>query len=75
MQPKVREAKRTSQIAVLTGFVVMGIFTADALAMYHPTLGRFMQRDPRVQYADGMNLYQYVGAILWWLSIPWAPNV
>jgi len=86
--------KRTHLIAVLIGLVVMGIFTADAAAMYHPTLGRFMQRDsgaggamrigaggamrigaggaapvgrfiPRDptgtnQYADGMNLYQYV---------------
>jgi len=46
MQPKVREAKRTPLIAVLTGLVVMGIVTADAVAMYHPTMGRFMQRDP-----------------------------
>lgn len=52
-----------------------------SLAMYHPTMGRFMQRDPigtpivasaflardpmptrpqpELQYADGMNLYQY----------------
>ncbi|RLA99082.1 MAG: hypothetical protein DRG83_13625 [Deltaproteobacteria bacterium] len=46
MQPKVREAKRTRQVAVLISLVVMGIFTTDATAMYHPTLGRFMQRDP-----------------------------
>jgi len=46
MQPKVREAKRTSQIAVLIGIVAVGIFTADAAAMYHPGVGRFMQRDP-----------------------------
>ena len=62
MQPKVREAKRTRLIAVLISLVVMGIFTTDALAMYHPTLGRFMQRNPRVQYADVPNLYQYVGS-------------
>lgn len=28
--------------------------------MYSPTLGRFMQIDP-IHYADGMNLYAYVG--------------
>ncbi len=34
--------------------------------VYQPTLGRWMQRDPgpgaASQYADGMNLYQYVGS-------------
>jgi len=30
--------------------------------MYHPTLGRWMQRD-RIGYADGMGLYEYVGSL------------
>ena len=38
--------KRTHLIAVLVGIVAMGIFAADASAMYHPGMGRFMQRDP-----------------------------
>ena len=80
--------KTTRLIAVLTGLATIGIVAADASAMYHATLGRFLQRDPGVgagsparvgsagaavgggfierdptgsnQYADGMNLYQYV---------------
>ena len=31
----------------------------NSARMYHPRLGRFMQRDP-LRYVDGMNLYQYV---------------
>ena len=46
MKPKVREAKRTSLIAVLISLIAVGIFTTDATAMYHPGMGRFMQRDP-----------------------------
>jgi hypothetical protein len=38
--------KRTHLIAVLAGVLAAGIFTADASAYYHPTMGRFMQRDP-----------------------------
>jgi uncharacterized protein RhaS with RHS repeats len=30
--------------------------------MYHPTVGRFMQRDP-IGYAAGMGLYEYVGNV------------
>ena len=32
--------------------------TVDAHAYHHPTLGRFVQRDPS-GYGDGMNLYEY----------------
>ncbi len=80
--------KHTRLIAVLVGLAVIAVLTADASAYYHPTMGRFISRDPgpgtgspaRVgvggtapiggfiprdptgnnQYADGMNLYQYV---------------
>ena len=32
--------------AILVGFAAVAILAADASAMYHPTMGRFMQRDP-----------------------------
>ena len=79
--------RATHLIAVLVGLVAIAIAATDASAYYHPTVGRFLQRDPgpggpaRVgagraapvggrfiprdptgQYADGMNLYQYVGS-------------
>jgi len=40
--------KRTHLIAVVVGVVAMSMFAADASAMYHPTIGRFLQRDPGV---------------------------
>lgn len=78
--------KRTNLIAILIGLTAIAAVSQDSLARgrtYHPTLGRFVQRDPRgtslepsiarnlssvqftqrdpiAQYADGMNLYQYV---------------
>jgi len=80
--------KRIGTSTVLLGIITVAIFTADASAYYHPTMGRFLQRDPGAgnanrigaggaapvsgfiprdptgtnQYADGMNLYQYVGS-------------
>jgi len=80
--------RRTCLIAAIIGIVAMGIFAADAAAMYHPGMGRFLSRDPGAgsamrigaggaapvgrfiprdptgsnQYADGPNLYQYVGS-------------
>ena len=74
----------TRLFALIVALVAVGVFAADASGMYHPTLGRFMQRDPGAggpmrigaagvapvgaflamdptgQYADGMNVYQYV---------------
>ncbi|MFW6106864.1 MAG: hypothetical protein ACOC8H_01755 [bacterium] len=93
--------RTTRLIAIMVGLAAIAMVTADAHAIYHPGMGRFLQRDPgagasgparigaatpamgggfaqrdpitqppnRVghaglnnQYADGMNLYQYVGS-------------
>jgi len=65
---------------IVTAALLLTAIASPAQAMYHPGMGRFMQRDPgpggmfgsmpsRIgrasiadQYADGMNLYQYVGS-------------
>ncbi|MCX5653108.1 MAG: hypothetical protein NTY65_00435 [Planctomycetota bacterium] len=49
--------------AILAAILVsLAVLTAasPASAMYHPTMGRWVQRDP-IGYADGMNLQEYVG--------------
>ncbi|MBE3123697.1 MAG: hypothetical protein IMZ65_02745, partial [Planctomycetes bacterium] len=46
--------------SVLVGFTAVAALAADTSAMYHPTLGRWLQRDP-IGYADGMSRYEYVG--------------
>lgn len=38
--------KETHLIAILVGIVAVGLVAADASAYYHPTLGRFLSRDP-----------------------------
>jgi len=82
-------------LAIVAAAFIVTVLVSPALAMYHPGMGRFMQRDPHgtmnaptaprvgmagpaaiggfvardpmptrpqpgLQYADGMNLYQYV---------------
>jgi len=51
--------KTTRLIAVLAGFAAIAMVAADAQAIYHPRMGRFMQRDP-AGYRDGMNRFEYV---------------
>ncbi|NQU22746.1 MAG: hypothetical protein HQ567_15825 [Candidatus Nealsonbacteria bacterium] len=49
---------RLSFALVVLTFV--GTFAADASAYYHPTVGRFIQRDPVGYRAGDANLYRYV---------------
>ncbi|MBE3096934.1 MAG: hypothetical protein IMZ44_07360 [Planctomycetes bacterium] len=67
--------KRTSLLSMPFAALLILCAATAASAMYHPTLGRFVQRDPgpegtavplRIgqrglggQYADGMNLFEY----------------
>ena len=63
--------RRTIPSVILVTLTVV-IFAGDAVAMYHPGQGCFMQRDPWKAkpaihtagdgYQDGMNLYTYVGS-------------
>lgn len=50
--------RRRHVFAVLIGLAAIALVAADASAMYHPTLGRFLQRDP-IGYSDGMGFHEY----------------
>jgi hypothetical protein len=75
--------RTTRLVAAFAGLLALAMCAADASAMYNPSTGTWLQRDPgpggmmpaprigggpamggsflpRDQYADGMNLYQYV---------------
>jgi hypothetical protein len=52
-----RQMLMVSALAV----TILGIAASTSMAMYHPTLGRFVQRDP-MGYVDGMSTYEYVGS-------------
>ncbi|QDU33080.1 hypothetical protein KS4_11220 [Poriferisphaera corsica] len=55
-----------SILPILMATFTMMLCSTDAMAMYNPKLGRFMQRDSLNQnrtgggYHDGLNLYQYI---------------
>jgi uncharacterized protein RhaS with RHS repeats len=44
---------------MLAGFAAIAILAGGAQATYHPTTGRFLERDPD-GYVDGQNQYEYV---------------
>jgi hypothetical protein len=49
-------------LGVLAGFAAITFLAAEASATYHPTLGRWLQRDP-IGYIEGMSLYAYAAAM------------
>ena len=50
--------KHSHLVVFLAGLAAAAVLAADASAMYHPTTGCFMQRDP-IGYKGGMGLYEY----------------
>ena len=50
---------RTALLTLLATLALALLLPTEAQAMYHPRLGRFLQRDP-VGYVDGPGLYEYV---------------
>ena len=51
---------RTILHAFLATLTLALLLPTEAQAMYHPRLGRFLQRDP-IGYGNGVSLYVYVG--------------
>jgi len=49
--------KRSWIVGMMASALVL-VCAESSRGMYHPTLGRWLQRDP-VGYADGMSVYQY----------------
>jgi hypothetical protein len=52
--------RRMNLIVILAG-LALALLASHAAAMYSPTLGKFLQRDP-IGYGDGTNMYQALGA-------------
>ena len=50
---------RRSILPIFLAVLTIAVFSTDAMAIYHPGLGRYVQRD-RLGYVDGMNQYEYV---------------
>ena len=51
--------KHPRLFAVFCAGIAILAFSQSAFAYYHPTAGRWLQRDP-AEYVDGVNQYEYV---------------
>ena len=56
-----RKFKILGLLASLLAITAISLDTHARSRYYHPTLGRFMQRDV-LGHVDGMSLYQYAGS-------------
>jgi hypothetical protein len=54
--------KRSSLLAGFVAGLALALLAAPASAVYHPTQGRWLSRDP-MGYVDGMGLYEYVSSV------------
>jgi hypothetical protein len=53
--------RRSSLLAGFVAGLALSLLAAPASAVYHPTLGRWLSRDP-AGYQDGMGLYEYAAS-------------